>query len=209
MIAGQNKEFTKKELEVIKSNAEKAYGDFLTALGYDWQNDPNMQKTPHRVAKMMVYEITKGTYCDPPVITTFPNLNKYPGMVFEGNIKIQSLCSHHFLPFVGRAFVAYIPGENGKLIGLSKLNRIVQWFMRRPQLQEALTMQIHQYISDVIGENLGVAVMIEADHQCVALRGAEDDSTMCTAEVSGLFFTNEVGSKDEFYKLIDNLKRKC
>ncbi len=207
VLSGTNVSLLEKEKEELKLRAEKAYGEFLTALGYDWENDPNMQKTPHRVAKMMVYEITKGTYSEPPIITTFPNTNKYPGLVFEGNIAIKSLCSHHILPFVGTAHIAYIPGENGKLIGLSKLNRIVQWFMRRPQLQEALTMQIHNYISELIGENKGVAVMIKADHQCVYLRGAEDNSTMCTAEVSGMFFSNEIGSRDEFYKLIENCKK--
>lgn len=207
IISGQNSLLSENEKEEMKLKAEKAYGEFLSALGYDWENDPNMQRTPHRVAKMMVYEITKGTYSDPPTITTFPNVNKYPGMVFEGNIGVKSLCSHHILPFHGKAYVAYIPGENGKLIGLSKLNRIVQWFMRRPQLQEALTMQIHNYISELLGENKGVAVMIKADHMCVALRGAEDDSTMCTAEVSGMFYSNEIGSRDEFYKLVENCKK--
>lgn len=205
MISGQNSKFV--DNDIAKKEIEKAYGDFLTALGYDWENDPNMQKTPYRVAKMMIDEITKGSYCDPPIITVFPNTNKYPGIVFEGNISVKSLCSHHMLPFIGSAFIGYIPGEKGNLIGLSKLNRIVQWYMRRPQLQESLTMQIHNHINDVIGENLGIAVVIKADHQCVALRGAEDNSTMITAELSGMFFENKIGSRDEFYRMIENCKK--
>lgn len=205
--SGENKVLTEQEKEAVKLKAEMAYGEFLTALGYDWENDPNMQKTPHRVAKMMVYEVTRGSYCESPEITTFPNTQKYPGMVFEGKIKVHSVCSHHAAAFVGQAFVAYIPGENGRLIGLSKINRIVQWYMRRLQLQESLTMQIHEHLSNIIGENLGVAVVIEADHMCVKLRGAEDESTMITSQISGMFYENKDGARDEFYRMISNCKK--
>jgi GTP cyclohydrolase I len=205
MKSGENVVLVDKEMTLY--HVEEAYGKFLEALGYDWKSDPNMQKTPHRVAKMMVNEITRGAYETAPNITVFPNNNSYLGMVFEGNIKVHSICSHHMLPFVGESYVAYIPGAKGNLIGLSKLNRIVHWFMRRPQLQEALTMQIHDYIDKVLGDNLGVAVMIKAQHQCVLLRGAEDNSIMCTAQMSKRFLSDELHSREEFYKLIDNCQK--
>lgn len=175
-------------------------------MGYDWENDPNMKKTPYRVAKMYVNEVTSGAYSEPPKVTVFPNNLQYDGIVFEGNIKVHSLCSHHFEPFIGKAYIAYIPKKNGNIVGLSKLNRIVHWFAKRPQLQENLCKQIHDYLEDTLGGTQGVAVYIEAEHMCVKLRGAEDDSTTCTAFMSGYFKTNEIGSRDEFYKMVQNAK---
>lgn len=204
--AGQNIVLSEVEKTKMLINAEEAFGKFLTALGYDWENDPNMVKTPYRVAKMYVKEVTSGAYNEPPVIAVFPNDNKYDGIVFEGNIKVHSLCSHHFEPFVGRAYVAYIPNEDGNILGLSKLNRIVHWFAKRPQLQENLTKQIHDYLNEILGPNQGVAVYIEAEHMCVKLRGTEDDSTTCTAFLSGYFKDNSLRTRDEFYKMVENAK---
>ena len=138
-----------------------------------------------RVAKMMIDDITQGNYVDEPKVTVFENENNYSGMVFQGNINVSSLCSHHMLPFMGVAHVAYIP--NGKIIGLSKLNRIVNYYARRPQVQENLTEQIHAHIDKVCEGNGCVAVRIIANHTCVSLRGIKDDSTMMTTKLSGAF----------------------
>jgi GTP cyclohydrolase IA len=194
---------TTEEKRIIKK-ASNVYGKFLTALGYDWENDPNMQDTPNRVAKMMIDDITRGKYQDEPRITTFDNVDKYSGMVFQGNIEVHSLCSHHMLGFSGKAHVAYIP--NGKIIGLSKLNRIVDYYSRRPQVQENLTQQIHDHIDRVCEGNTGVAVMIEASHSCVALRGIKQDSTMKTAKLSGAFKDPDELARKEFYDFIKGLK---
>jgi len=198
---------TDEEKEKIITEAAKIYGEYLTALGFDWKSDPNMQETPRRVAKMHVRETFKGCYDAEPKITTFENVNSYNGIVFQGNIDVKSVCSHHHMPFLGKAHVAYIPGEDGgKIIGLSKLNRIVEWFARRPQVQENLTMQVHDYINKLIPDNQGVAVVIEAMHTCVSVRGVQHDSKMKTSMLSGGFKQN-APTRLEFYEFIRNLKR--
>lgn len=205
MISGQSKSLNQEERKVLKEKAEHAYGRFLTALGYDWRNDSNMKGTPERVARMYVDEVTKGAYHPAPKITSFDNQLGYDGIVFQGNIEVKSLCSHHMQPFIGKAYVAYIPSREGKVIGLSKLNRIVDHFARRPQLQEQLTQQIHKYIDEATDQNMGVAVMIEAQHMCVSLRGVEHDSIMKTAKLSGYFWDNPIGTREEFYRMIADL----
>lgn len=207
IISGQNHPISDETRKEMLRKAESSFGEFLTALGYDWEKDPNMFGTPKRIAKMFINETTQGSYNEPPKITVFPNNGKYTGIVFEGNIRVNSLCSHHLQPFIGRAYVAYIPKENGNIVGLSKLNRVVHWFAKRPQLQEQLTKQIHDYLSEILGDVLGVAVYIQAEHMCVRLRGVEDESEMQTAYMSGCFLDNKLNSRDEFYKMIDNTKK--
>lgn len=180
------------------------YGNFLTSLGFDWKNDPNMQDTPSRVSKAYMNELFEGCFTEPPKITTFENSEGYDGMVFQGNIDVISSCAHHNLPFIGKAHVAYIPGK--RIIGLSKLNRIVEWFSRRPQSQEHLGMQIRNYLNDVCIGNKGVAVMIEANHTCASCRGVKHDSTMVTSQLMGSFFTNDA-ARSEFYKFIEYVKK--
>ena len=142
----------------------------------------------------------------PPKITTFDNVDQYDGLVFQGNIKTNSFCSHHHLPFIGSTHVAYIPGKDGKVIGLSKLNRIVEWFSRRPQVQENLTMQIHNYMNEVCKDNKGVAVLVSANHTCAGLRGVKHDSIMKTARMSGAFLDKTDLTRQEFYDFIRDLR---
>jgi len=201
--AGENNPLTEKEIIAVQRKAEAAYGKFLTALGYDWANDDNMRDTPKRVAKMYVRETAFGAYTAQPKITAFDNATKYDGMVFEGNIDVKSLCSHHFMGFYGKAHVAYLPNPNGKICGLSKLNRVVEWFARRPQLQEHLTQQIHDYLSELLPGNGGIAVVIKAGHTCVSARGVNQDSTMITNKLSGAFMEVHGAPRNEFF---DNIK---
>jgi GTP cyclohydrolase I len=168
-----------------------------------WKEDPNCQDTPTRVAKMFINELQAGVFNMPPKITVFSNDHKYDGIIFEGNIDVKSMCSHHHMPFFGVAHVGYIPNPNGKYIGLSKLNRLVDYYARRANVQEDLTMQIHNGIAKLIGDNLGIAVVISAKHTCVSHRGAKNESTMKTSKLSGLFFSNEIGTRAEFYHLIN------
>ena len=206
IMAGGNVVLSDDDRNEVLARATEAYGKFLEALGYDWKNDPNMIKTPYRVAKMFVNEITSGAYSAPPKLAVFPS-SGYSGMVIEHGIEVNSLCSHHLLPFTGFCSLAYIGKENGQVIGLSKLNRIVHWFAKRPQLQEQLTRQIHDYLVNVFGDTvLGIAVYIEAEHMCVSMRGAEDNSTMTTHYCSGAFLTNEMNSRDEFLRAIQIYK---
>lgn len=192
------------DIEKIQAEAEKHYGMFLTSLGYDWENDTNMKDTPKRVAKMYVKETTKSTYEDRPKITSFDNVKGYTGLVFQGNIEVKSLCSHHMCPFIGKAHVAYIPSEKGKIIGLSKFNRIVDYYSRKPQVQENLTMEIHKALTELCEDNLGVAVYIEAGHTCVSLRGIQQDSIMKTTELSGAF-KSDASARNEFMQYIATL----
>jgi GTP cyclohydrolase I len=196
---------THEEKKAIIEKAALHYGDYMTALGIDWRNDPNSSDTPMRVAKAFVNDLAQGCYEDAPKITAFENIDKYDGMVFQGNIDVKSFCSHHHLPFIGYAHVAYIPSKEGKVIGLSKLNRIVEYFARRPQVQENLTSQIAAFIDATCEGNLGVAVVIQANHMCACVRGVRHDSTMMTSKMTGAFM-EDPATRNEFYKFIDYLK---
>jgi len=193
-------------MEYNLEKAQEAYGQFLEALGFaDWKTNPHMKDTPKRVSKAFVEDLFQGCYATEPNAQAFPNIDKYDGMVFQGNIVLNSMCSHHVLPFIGKAHVAYIPSPEGKVIGLSKLNRIVEWFARRPQVQENLTMQIHDYINRICEENLGVAVLLEANHMCACVRGVKHDSTMKTSKLSGAF-KDRPEAREEFYFFVEKLK---
>ena len=207
-FANGNHPRTEEEKQDIIDKAAGAYEAYMDALGFDWRADPNSSDTPRRVAKAFVNDLAEGCYSQPPKITAFDNVDGYDGVVFQGNIKMHSFCSHHHLPFVGYAHVAYIPGATGKVIGLSKLNRTVEWFARRPQVQENLTMQIHKHISSVADKNKGVAVMVEANHMCACVRGVKHDSIMKTARMSGAFLDKEdINTRQEFYDFVRDLKR--
>ena len=197
--------FETEKINMIEKAAEH-YGKYMDALKIDWRNDPNSSDTPMRVAKSFVNDLAEGCYTKEPNITTFENINEYDGMVFQGNIKVNSFCSHHHLPFIGNAHVAYIPTTESKIIGLSKLNRIVEFFARRPQVQENLTMQIHNYINGLCEGNLGVAVVVEANHMCACVRGVKHDATMKTAKLSGAFMDSTELARNEFYEFVRGLK---
>jgi GTP cyclohydrolase I len=183
--------------------AEEAYGKFLEALGFDWKNNPHMEDTPRRVAKAWVHDLARGCFEEAPKITAFENDGQYDGMVCQTNIPVISMCAHHNLPFMGYAHVAYIPSPDGKVIGLSKLNRIVDYISRRPSVQETLNMDIHKFIDKVCTNNKGVAVMVEANHTCCSLRGIKQNSSMRTARMSGAFHETGDGSRNEFYKFVE------
>ena len=203
--ANGNRLLTKSEKEIMINNAAVHYGRYMTALGFDWKEDPNSSDTPKRVAKAFVNDLAEGVYSNPPKITAFDNIDGYDGMVFQGNITLHSLCSHHHLPFTGYAHVAYIPTPDGKVVGLSKLNRIVEFYARRPQVQENLTMQIHEHINKVCTDNIGVAVVVEANHMCTCVRGVKHDAIMKTSKLSGVFMDNDNLARQEFYNFIKTL----
>ena len=164
---------------------EGHFHEIMHTLGLDLTDD-SLKGTPHRVAKMYVKEIFHGLNPEnKPAIRRFENKYKYSRMLVERDITLYSSCEHHFVPIIGKAHVAYIPGEH--VIGLSKLNRIVQYYARRPQVQERMTMQIADELKQAL-QTEDVAVLIEADHLCVMSRGVNDvTSSTITAEYSGLF----------------------
>ncbi len=181
--------------------AAKAYGEFLDALDCDWRNDPNSMETPMRIAKKYVLEQWAGRYDGPPSITSFPS-DSYDGLITECNIPLTSMCSHHHETILGRVHISYIPSEEGRVIGLSKLNRLVEHFGRRGAIQEQLTMAIHQAVDKVCINNQGVAVQIVASHQCVSCRGTNHQgASMVTTKLSGNYFIKpEV--RNEFFDAI-------
>ena len=192
--------------EMVDKAAE-AYGKFLDALGCDWRNDPNSSDTPRRVAKAYVFDLWKGRYEEMSKITAFPS-DGYDGIVQESNIPVESMCSHHHQRIGGKVSIAYVPSKDGKVIGLSKLNRIVDLFGRRGAIQEQLTVAIHNAIDKICEGNIGVAVMIDATHNCVSCRGVKHQgASMQTAKLSGCFL-NEEAARAEFYKNIE-LAGKC
>jgi len=191
----------------VVEEAAEAYGKFLDALGCDWKNDPNSADTPRRVAKAYVFDLWKGRYDAMSDITAFPS-DGYDGIVQESNIPVTSMCSHHHQTIAGRVSIAYVPSKNGKVVGLSKLNRIVEHFGRRGAIQEQLTVAIHNAIHVICEGNLGVAVMIDATHNCVSCRGVKHSgASMQTAKLSGCFL-EEDAARAEFYKNIE-LSSKC
>ena len=205
--ANGNKPLTEEEKQQMIKDAAKHYGKYMDALKIDWRKDPNSSDTPMRVAKAFVNDLAEGCYGKGPKITAFDNLDGYDGMVFQGGIKVNSFCSHHHLPFIGVAHTAYIPSKDGKIIGLSKLNRIVEFYSRRPQVQENLTMQIHDHIDKVCEGNLGTAVMIEANHMCACVRGVKHDATMKTSKLSGEFMNYKSHARQEFYNFVGDLNK--
>ncbi|MFN3849669.1 MAG: GTP cyclohydrolase I FolE [Spirosomataceae bacterium] len=177
---------------------EYHFRQIMETLGLDLTDD-SLKGTPKRVAKMYVKEIFSGL--DPknmPKIALFDNKYQYNEMLVEKDISFYSNCEHHFVPIIGKAHVSYI--ANGKVIGLSKLNRIVQHFAKRPQVQERLTMQIAKELQKVL-QTQDVAVMIDAKHLCVASRGVKDDTSSTITSFYGGKFQEEA-TRAEFLKYI-------
>ena len=169
------------KIERIRENVR----DIMLTLGLDLTDD-SLKGTPNRVAKMYVNEIFGGLHPKrKPKASSFENKYKYGEMLVEKNITLYSTCEHHFLPIVGRAHVAYI--SNGTVVGLSKMNRIVDYYAKRPQVQERLNIQIVRELQEVLGTE-DVACVIDAKHLCVNSRGIRDiDSSTVTAEYGGKF----------------------
>ena len=180
---------------------EKHFTEIMNTLGLDLTDD-SLRGTPHRVAKMYVKEIFSGLNPkNKPQITLFDNKYQYNEMLIERNITFHSNCEHHFVPIMGKVHVAYIPEK--KVIGLSKINRLVQYFAKRPQVQERLTMQIADELCLAL-ETKSVAVIIEADHACVITRGIKDvNSNTITSKFYGKFMNTDI--KREFLQLLGKM----
>jgi GTP cyclohydrolase I len=191
---------TPEEIEQMIDQATVAYGHFLNAVGFDYTADRQTVNTPRRVAKAWLKDLIVGSISNEPNMTVFPNDEGYDGLVIQSGIPIVSMCAHHNLAFTGFATVAYVPAEN--VIGLSKLNRIVEWFSRRPQMQESLTTQIHNYIADKMICN-SVAVSIACKHTCCSHRGIKHGSVMTTNKFSGVFMEKENLIREEFLHAIE------
>ena len=186
----------KEKIEIISGHFNK----IMETLGLDL-NDDSLKGTPRRIAKMYVKEVFSGLNPkNKPHVTLFENKFKYDEMIVEKNITFYSHCEHHFVPIYGKAHVAYF--STGKVIGLSKINRIVQYFAKRPQVQERLTIQIAQEMMDILNTE-HIAVVMDANHLCVSSRGVADtNSRTGTAHFHGKF--KEENTKREFLNYIND-----
>ena len=170
----------------------------LELLGLN-TSDPNLTETPERVAKMYLEMFSGLAEGAEPKVTFFPNDEGYQAMVTEKDLPFYSLCSHHFVPFYGHAHIAYIPKD--QIVGLSKLGRILDFYARRPQLQERLTEQVAGFLNDKLCPQ-GVMVVIEARHLCVEMRGVKKPgASTVTSAIRGIFYNRPV--REEFLDLLN------
>lgn len=199
---GEHRSLTEKEKQEIITEAALHFGRFLTALGVDWENDPNSMETPTRVAKAYIKDLWRGRYEVLDDVTAFPS-DGYKGIVLERDIPIVSMCSHHHQTILGKVHIAYIPGSEKKVIGLSKLNRIVEHYARRGSIQEQFTMAVHNAVDKIVAGNDGVMVIVHATHNCVSCRGVKHmGASMMTSEVSGKFAEHDKTAKQEVLELL-------
>jgi GTP cyclohydrolase I len=187
-------------LDHVQNNVERAMNQLLAALLIDTKSDANTKNTAHRVARMFVTEVFSGRFTPPPALTVFPNTKELDELVTTGPLTVRSVCSHHFCPIIGKAWIGYVPGES--ILGLSKFNRVVEWYARRGQIQEELTIQIADHLDKALNPK-GIAVVIKAQHLCMTWRGVHEhpDAVMTTAVMRGVFRTKPE-ARAEFMGLI-------
>ena len=190
------------DIEKLQKEVEESFSGVLDALVIDTENDHNTKETARRVAKMYMKEIFAGRFISPPKVTSFPNMG-YRSLYTSGPISVKSTCAHHFQNIVGNAWIGIIP--NGKVIGLSKFNRIVHHIAERPQIQEEMTTQIAEALQEY-AHTKNIAVVVKAEHHCMTHRGVrEHESDMTTAIMLG-HFKEDPATRDEFYKICMSMK---
>lgn len=189
------------EIELLQQEVACKMGEVLRSLVIDLDADHNSRDTAERVAKMFVREVFAGRYEAPPQLTEFPNVEHLNELLIVGPLRVRSACSHHLCPIMGRIWIGVMPNENSNLIGLSKYARLIDWVMRRPQIQEEAVMQI----ADLLEEKLkpdGLAVVLEADHFCMHWRGVEDDQSKMVNSVMRGSFRRDRALRSEFLALL-------
>ena len=176
---------TDNELAELQIELKDKINDVLDVLLIDRVNDHNTKETANRVAKMYLNEVFKGRYHNQPKVTDFPNAKKLDQIYTVGAISVRSACSHHLVPIIGKCWIGVIPSD--RVIGISKFNRIVDWVMSRPQIQEEAAIQLADTIEKLIKPK-GLAVIVKASHQCMTWRGVKDNETqMVTSVMRGIF----------------------
>jgi len=179
-LANENRALSAIERDEMTEQAEVLLSMLFGALRIDTEKDHNMKGSAARIARMLVNEIFAGRYSERPPITTFPNTRNMDDIYSVGPIAVRSTCSHHFAPVIGQCWIGLMAGE--MLVGLSKLSRIVDWIMRRPQIQEEATVQIADELESLLKPQ-GVAVIVKARHMCLEWRGVCEHETMMTTSV--------------------------
>ena len=188
----------------LETEVEAAVQNLLNVLVIDTANDHNTHETARRVAKMFVREIWSGRYEAAPKITEFVNHSDLDQLYLTGPITVRSTCSHHLMPIMGEAWVGVLPGSN--VVGLSKFNRIIDWFASRPQIQEELTSQIADYLQEKLAPK-ALGVVIKASHYCMKCRGVKEASGVMTTSVVRGDMRTQPSLKNEFFNLIELSKK--
>ena len=183
----------------ILSNVEKVCCVLLDALLIDYKNDHNTKETPKRMAKMFVNEVFHGRYTERPRVTHFPNIKNLDEIYTVGPVNVRSACAHHFCPIIGKVWVGIRPTE--KVIGLSKFNRVADWIMARPQIQEEAVIMLADELEELI-QPKGLAVVMKAQHSCITWRGVKDNETTKVSSVMRGEFLTCPDQKQEFMTLI-------
>jgi len=193
------------ELDEIRVEVEAKMQEVLQALVIDTESDHNTQETAKRVAKMYVEEVFRGRYRPMPSVTEFPNAERLNELMIVGPITVRSACSHHMCPIIGRVWIGILPNEHSNLIGLSKYNRICDWIMSRPQIQEEAVTMLANELQDRVKPD-GLAIVMEADHFCMHWRGVKDtESAMVNSVMRGAFL-KDPNLRREFLSLLPNRK---
>ena len=187
------------DIDRLQSEVEEKILDVLKSLVIDVENDHNTQETAKRVAKMYLREVFKGRYDKMPKVTEFPNAKDLDQIYTIGPITIRSACSHHLVPITGRAWIGVLPSD--RVIGISKFVRLTEWVMARPQIQEEATVQLADLVEEMISPK-GLAVVVEATHQCMTWRGVRESETKMTTSVMRGTFLNDPDARAEFFRLI-------
>jgi GTP cyclohydrolase IA len=196
-------DLTDEDRSQIQANVRRWMQGLLESLRIDTVNDHNTMDTADRVAKMLVHEVFSGRFYPPPKITSFPNAKTYDQLYVSGPITVRSMCAHHWMPIKGKAYIGVYPGT--EVIGLSKFNRIVDWFASRPQIQEEMTVQIADYVEKATKAE-GVAVLMQAEHFCMTHRGVrEHESDMTTSVMLGRM-RDDPSLKQEFFAIVEKMK---
>lgn len=175
------------DLDALEWEVAANVSALLYSLVIDQDEDHNTRDTARRVSKMLVREAMRGRYELPPRMTDFPNVRKLDEIYTVGPITVRSMCSHHLVPIVGRAWVGVLPDPSGKVIGLSKFTRLADWVMSRPQIQEEATVQLADLLDQLVHPR-GLALVVRAEHMCMTWRGVRDQGTeMVTSVMRGIF----------------------
>lgn len=190
------------DIDLMVDEVTDRFQAVLDSLVIDTVNDHNTQETARRVAKMFCTEVFAGRYEAKPRVTAFPNANSYDQLYVTGPITVRSTCAHHFAAIVGKCYIGVFPGKN--VIGLSKFNRIVDWLASRPTIQEELTVQIADQIQKET-EAEGIAVMLQAEHHCMVMRGVKEHQSAMTTSIMRGCFRDDPALKQEFFNLVSKM----
>ena len=189
------------ELDELKAEVQASMQTLLQALVIDTDSDHNTQDTALRVARMYVDEVFNGRFVPMPEVTEFPNVSRLNELMIVGPIRVRSACSHHLCPVIGRVWVGILPNQHSNLIGLSKYNRVCDWVMSRPQIQEEAVLMLADALQALVKPD-GLAIVMQADHFCMHWRGVKDHDTAMTNSVMRGSFLSDPTLRREFLSLL-------